>query len=89
MPEPGANLYLVGFMGTGKTTVGRAVAMRLGFQAMDSDHEIEREKGRPLARRTPVFTSAGFDTEVGVRVFFTMPLATNASGVTSSPAANA
>jgi shikimate kinase len=50
MPEPAVNLYLVGFMGTGKTTVGRAVAMRLGFQSMDSDHEIEREKGRTVAQ---------------------------------------
>ena len=36
------NLYLVGFMGTGKSTVGRAVAHRLGFHMVDSDHEIER-----------------------------------------------
>lgn len=50
MPEPAVNLYLVGFMGTGKTTVGRAVAVRLGFQAMDSDHEIEREQGRTVAQ---------------------------------------
>ena len=50
MPEPAVNLYLVGFMGTGKTTVGRAVAMRLGFQAMDSDHEIERAQGRTVAQ---------------------------------------
>ena len=39
------NLYLVGFMGTGKSTVGRAVAHRLGFDAVDSDHEIERLSG--------------------------------------------
>jgi shikimate kinase len=50
MSEPAVNLYLVGFMGTGKTTVGRAVAMRLGFQVMDSDHEIERERGRTVAQ---------------------------------------
>jgi shikimate kinase len=50
MPEPDVNLYLVGFMGTGKTTVGRAVAMRLGFQAMDSDHEIERARGQTVAQ---------------------------------------
>ena len=36
------NLYLVGFMGTGKSTVGRAVAQKLGFAILDSDHEIER-----------------------------------------------
>lgn len=43
------NLYLVGFMGTGKTTIGRAVAQRLGFALMDSDQEIERLQGRTIA----------------------------------------
>lgn len=43
------NLYLVGFMGTGKTTIGRAVSQRLGFELIDSDHEIEREQGRTIA----------------------------------------
>ena len=42
------NLYLVGFMGTGKTTVGRAVAQRLGFDFIDSDHEIERLTGKTI-----------------------------------------
>lgn len=44
------NLYLVGFMGTGKSTVGRQVAKQLGFQFLDSDHEIERGQGKPIAR---------------------------------------
>lgn len=43
------NLYLVGFMGTGKSTVGRAVAHRLGFELLDSDHEIERMQGRTVS----------------------------------------
>ena len=42
------NLYLVGFMGTGKSTVGRAVAHRLGFAVLDSDHEIERQRGKTI-----------------------------------------
>jgi shikimate kinase len=42
------NLYLVGFMGTGKTTVGRAVAHKLGFALLDSDHEIERQQARSI-----------------------------------------
>lgn len=42
------NLYLVGFMGTGKTTVGRAAALRLGFECIDSDHEIERKIGKSI-----------------------------------------
>ncbi len=56
MPASGVNLYLVGFMGTGKSTVGRAVAVRLGFQAMDSDHEIERARGRTVAQ---IFAAEG------------------------------
>ena len=48
MDSADVNLYLVGFMGTGKTTVGRAVAQRIGFQLLDSDHEIERAQGRTI-----------------------------------------
>jgi len=42
------NLYLVGFMGTGKTTVGRAIAQKTGFNVLDSDHEIERLQGKTI-----------------------------------------
>lgn len=42
------NLYLVGFMGTGKSTVGRGVARRIGFRLIDSDHEIERIQGKAI-----------------------------------------
>jgi len=42
------NIYLVGFMGTGKTTIGRVLAQKLGFQLFDSDHEIERLKGKTI-----------------------------------------
>jgi shikimate kinase len=45
-------------MGTGKTTVGRAVAHRIGFKCADSDHEIERKAGKPIAR---IFAEDGED----------------------------
>lgn len=44
------NLYLVGFMGTGKSTVGRLVARQIGFEFVDSDHEIERLQGKPVSQ---------------------------------------
>jgi shikimate kinase len=39
------NLYLVGMMGAGKTTIGRLVARRLKLRFVDCDHEIERRCG--------------------------------------------
>lgn len=56
MEPADVNLYLVGFMGTGKSTVGRAVAARLGFRLLDSDHEIERAQGRTI---TEIFAQSG------------------------------
>lgn len=47
--EADVNLYLVGFMGTGKSTVGRVVAQKIGFELLDSDHEIERQQGKSIA----------------------------------------
>lgn len=50
------NLYLVGFMGVGKTTIGRAVAQRLDLRMIDSDHEIEAKAGLPI---TEIFARLG------------------------------
>jgi shikimate kinase len=43
-------LYLVGFMGCGKTTVGRLLAQRLGWRFLDLDEELERRQGRTIAQ---------------------------------------
>lgn len=40
-----SNIFLVGLMGAGKTTVGRALARRMGKSFVDSDHEIEARTG--------------------------------------------
>jgi shikimate kinase len=42
-------IYLVGFMGAGKTTVARALAKRLGWEAVDVDEVIERRERLPVA----------------------------------------
>ncbi|MBS1171110.1 MAG: aroB [Burkholderiaceae bacterium] len=43
------NIFLVGLMGAGKTTVGRALAKRLGMRFVDSDQEIEARTGASIA----------------------------------------
>lgn len=44
------NIVLVGFMGTGKTSVGQALARRLGMEFLDMDSAIERRENKPVAR---------------------------------------
>lgn len=39
------NIYLVGPMGAGKTTVGRRIAELKGMNFVDSDHEVEKRTG--------------------------------------------
>ncbi|MEE9320810.1 MAG: shikimate kinase [Granulosicoccus sp.] len=40
-----ASIFLVGPMGSGKSTVGRALARKIGYQFIDSDREIEARCG--------------------------------------------
>src|SRR5512138_270305 len=39
------NVVLIGYRGTGKSTVGKAVAARLGWQVVSTDKEIVRRAG--------------------------------------------
>lgn len=41
-------ILLVGMMGAGKTTVGRALASRLGYRFVDSDHQVEGRTGQTV-----------------------------------------
>ena len=43
------NLALIGFMGTGKSTVGRQVARELSFEFVDTDNLIEEHAGVSIA----------------------------------------
>ena len=42
-------VFLIGFMGAGKTTVGRALAQKLGWTFYDPDDLIEQREGRSIA----------------------------------------
>src|SRR4051812_8096175 len=50
------NLALIGFMGTGKSSVGRLVASHLHFQFMDTDEWIETQTGKAIS---DIFKQAG------------------------------
>lgn len=42
------NIILTGFMGTGKTTVGRCLAEKLGWSVIDTDVLIETREGKTI-----------------------------------------
>lgn len=51
-------LFLIGYMGCGKTTLGRKTAARLGWEFLDTDQEVER---REEASVNEIFSYAGED----------------------------
>jgi len=54
-----SNVYLVGFMGAGKTTVGEALAARLGWDFCDLDQRLSERFGTPISE---IFEQLGENT---------------------------
>ena len=54
------NLFLVGLMGAGKTTLGRQLARRLDKPFVDADHELEARLGVPIPTIFELEGEAGF-----------------------------
>ncbi|MEM9904270.1 MAG: shikimate kinase [Cyanobacteria bacterium P01_D01_bin.44] len=46
----GTNVYLVGMMGAGKSTVGKRLAEQLGYRFLDTDTVIEQTAGHPISQ---------------------------------------
>lgn len=42
------NIILIGFMGTGKSTIGRNLSQTFGYPLIDTDQLIEQQQGRPI-----------------------------------------
>ncbi|MCS6861593.1 MAG: shikimate kinase [Abditibacteriales bacterium] len=49
-PFGSMNVLLIGFMGAGKTTVGRLLAERLDYQFVDTDDLVVERAGKPIPR---------------------------------------
>jgi len=54
------NVFLVGLMAVGKSTVGRLLAQQLGYQFYDTDHIIEERAGADVAWIFDVEGERGF-----------------------------
>ena len=57
---PSHNIFLVGLMGAGKTTVGRLLARHRHLEFIDSDHEIEARCGVTIPTIFEIEGEAGF-----------------------------
>ena len=56
----GKNIFLIGMMGSGKTTAGRILARRLGRRFIDTDHEIEQRCGVAISLIFEIEGEEGF-----------------------------
>jgi len=56
-------ILLVGMMGAGKTTVGRALGQRFGWPYLDSDEEVRRRTGRTVPQLFAEVGEAAFRVE--------------------------
>ena len=52
----GVNLYLIGMMGCGKTTVGKMLAQKLGYRFFDTDATLEHAAGQTVSE---IFAQSG------------------------------
>ena len=57
---PRSNVYLIGPMGSGKTTIGQRLARKLGLEFLDSDHELEAQTGASVSLIFDVEGEKGF-----------------------------
>ena len=57
-PDQVRNIILVGFMASGKSSVGRALSRRCGWPRVDADEEIVSRAGKPIA---DIFRDSGED----------------------------
>jgi len=58
--RPDQNIFLIGPMGSGKTTIGKHLARMYGLDFYDCDHELERQTGASVSLIFDLEGEAGF-----------------------------
>ena len=58
-PQPMHNIVLIGFMGCGKSTIGRELNKNLGYHLLDTDHVITQQTGKTIPE---IFKQDGEDS---------------------------
>jgi shikimate kinase len=53
-------IFLIGFMGSGKTTLGRKLASRMGYEFIDLDHKLEQQVELSIAEYFQLFGEDAF-----------------------------
>ena len=53
-------IFLIGFMGSGKTTLGRKLATRIGYEFIDLDHKLEQQVELSIAEYFSLFGEEAF-----------------------------
>jgi shikimate kinase len=76
----GKHLYLTGYRGSGKTTVGRLLASRLGRVCIDLDDQIETQAGRSIRE---IFAAGGEATFRDLETAALLRVAADAPAVVS------
>lgn len=59
LPE-NKNLFLIGFMGSGKSAVSRTLKKEYGFEILEMDEEIEKRQGMPISEIFRVYGEEAF-----------------------------
>jgi len=58
--KPGSNIYLIGPMGSGKTTIGQRVAKHLEMEFLDCDRNLEQQTGASVNLIFDIEGESGF-----------------------------
>ena len=84
------HVFIVGMMGSGKTTIGRLLAERLGWRHLDSDEQVGRDTGQTVPeifaqRGEPAFRAAEARALAAAAVMDTPTVVSVAGGAVLDP----